>query len=104
MKLKLAYYYPGFHAESILFEGFREGWTEWDLVRSTISRFPGHYQPRTPAWGYEDESSPAIMTRKLRTAAAYGLDALVFIGYWYRNAPVADRPLRVALDAAVRPA
>ena len=93
MIIKLAYYYPGFHPDPVLFEGLGAKWTEWELVRGATPRFDCHIQPRVPSWGYEDEAEQGVMVRKLETARAYGFEALVFVSYWYRGRPVGDRPL-----------
>jgi len=94
------YYFPGFHADPVLYPGLAAGWSEWELVRAARPFFPGHAQPRRPAWGYEDESEPAVMVRKLAVAGAHGVDALVVITYEYGDASPGASVLRAALDAA----
>lgn len=68
-------------------------WSEWELVREARPRFPGHRQPRVPLWGYEDESDPDVMARKIETAAAHGVDAFIFDWYYYDDGPFLDRPI-----------
>jgi hypothetical protein len=69
-KYELAvYYFPNYHPDkrNALWHG--KGWTEWELVKSAIPRFPGHEQPKIPLWGYEDESIPEAMAKKIAAAA-----------------------------------
>ena len=55
--------------------------------------FDKHAQPKVPKWGYEDESDPAVMARKIDAAADHRIDTLLFDWYWY------DGPfLNAALD------
>jgi hypothetical protein len=61
-----------------------EGIGEWETIRKARPKFEGHRQPRVPAWGYEDESDPAAMAKKIDAAADHGID--VFLFDWYYNA------------------
>ncbi len=81
------YYFPGYHADPRNEARKGKGWTEWDLTRAAEPRFQGHAQPRVPAWGYEDESDPRQMARKIDAAANHGIDAFIFDWYWYEDAP-----------------
>ena len=65
-----AYVYPGWHPIPERDASFHPGFTEWDLVRRAKPRFEGHRQPRVPLWGYEDESDPAVMAKKIDAAVA----------------------------------
>jgi hypothetical protein len=62
-------------------------------VRRAVPRFAGHYQPRVPVWGYEDESDPAVMAKKIAAAAGHGLSAFIFDWYWYNDGPFLERAL-----------
>jgi len=81
------YYFPNYHPDprNALVHG--PGWTEWDLVRAAAPRYPGHNQPRVPAWGYADESDPAVMARKIDAAADHGVAAFIFDWYYYADGP-----------------
>ena len=81
------YYFPGYHADPRIDARKGKGWTEWDLVRAAEPRFDGHAQPKVPAWGYQDESDPREMARKIDAAADNGIDAFIFDWYWYEDAP-----------------
>ncbi len=82
-----AYYFPNYHADARNHEVHGLGWTEWDVVRNAVPRYPGHYQPRVPAWGYEDESDPAVMARKIQAAADSGIDVFLYDWYWHDGGP-----------------
>ena len=78
-----AYYFPNYHSEPRNNARHGRGWTEWELMKCARSRFPGHVQPKVPLWGYEDESDPTVMSRKIEAAISHGLDTFVFDWYWY---------------------
>lgn len=80
-----AYYFPNFHEDERNNEWHGKGWTEWELVRQATPRFEGHCQPKVPMWGYEDESDPAVMEKKIAAAADSGLTSFVFDWYWYED-------------------
>jgi hypothetical protein len=44
-------------------------------------------------WGYEDESDPAVMARKIDAAAGHGVDAFIFDWYGYDDGPFLERGL-----------
>ena len=72
------YYFPNYHADRRNEEWHGKGWTEWELVKAAKPRFDGHQQPKVPLWGYEDESKPEAMQRKIDAAADHGVSAFIF--------------------------
>lgn len=88
-----AYYFPDYHPDARNAAWHGRDWTEWELVRRAEPRFPGHQQPKVPLWGYEDESKPSVMARKIDVAADHGLDAFIFDWYWYEDGPYLQRCL-----------
>jgi hypothetical protein len=50
---------------------FKQGIGEWEIIRECKPGFPGHEQPNVPLWGYEDESEPKVMEKKIATAVKY---------------------------------
>lgn len=86
MKL-YSYYFPNWHQDvrNDLWHG--NGWTEWEVTKCARSRFPGHYQPLVPTWGYEDESDPKVMEKKIDCAKKYGIDGFIFDTYYYDDGP-----------------
>ncbi len=89
-----AYVYPGWHPTPERDASFYPGFTEWDLVEQATPRFPGHAQPRLPAWGRYDDRDPAAVGRRVALAAAHGVDALVHGFFWCRG----KRVFQEALD------
>jgi hypothetical protein len=88
-----AYYFPNFHADPRNEARYGKGWTEWELLKNARPRFPGHAQPKVPAWGYEDEADPALFAKKIDAAADHGIGAFIFDWYWYEGCPYLARGL-----------
>jgi len=88
-----AYYFPNYHRDVRNDKWHGNGWTEWELVKRAEPRFPGHAQPKLPAWGFEDEADPKVMARKIDAAADHGLSAFIFDWYWYEDGPYLQRAL-----------
>jgi hypothetical protein len=95
-----AYYYPGWHPCAVRDAAFPAGWSEWRLLDPVTPRFPGHRQPLQPLWGYEDESDPLVMAKKISAAVAHGLDFFTFAFYWSRGKQL----LQGALERGFLPA
>ena len=87
------YYFPNYHVDPRNEKVHGPGWTEWQLVRHATSRFPGHQQPKVPLWGYEDESKPEVMEKKIDAAADHGIDHFIFDWYHYEDGPYLERCL-----------
>ena len=87
-----AYYFPNFHVDPRNEAIHGKNWTEWELMKCARPRFDGHQQPKIPLWGYEDESLPEVMEKKIETAVDHGLDAFIFDWYWYEG-PYLERAL-----------
>jgi len=79
----VAVYYPHWHAYDHGSAWKSEGWTEWEELKTTIPRFPGHHQPLKPAWGYFDESDPKWTAKEIDLAADNGIDVFLYDWYWY---------------------
>jgi len=89
-----AYYFPNYHpGDPRNDEWHGPGWTEWDLMKRAEPRFPDHAQPKVPLWGYEDESDPAVMAKKIDAAADHGVDVFIFDWYWYEDGAYLERAL-----------
>ncbi|MCW3100273.1 MAG: hypothetical protein JWL77_5891 [Chthonomonadaceae bacterium] len=88
------YYFPNYHPGDPRNEKLKgEGWSEWELVKAAKPRFAGHEQPKTPLWGYADESDPKVMAQKIEAAADNGVDAFLFDWYYYDDGPFLNRCL-----------
>jgi hypothetical protein len=88
-----AYYFPNYHVDPRNEKLYGKGWSEWELVKRAMPRFPGHRQPRIPLWGYEDEADPAVFAKKIDAAADHGMDYFIFDWYWYNDGPFLNRCL-----------
>lgn len=83
-KIKLySYYFPNWHQDDRNDNWHGKGWTEWEVLKCARARFVGHKQPLIPTWGYEDESKPEVMEKKIETAKKYGIDGFIFDTYYY---------------------
>lgn len=87
------YYFPNYHLDPRNEAVHGPGWTEWELVKRAEPRFEEHRQPRVPVWGYEDESDPAVMAKKIAAAAGHGIDVFLFDWYYYNDGPFLERAL-----------
>lgn len=81
------YYFPNYHCDPRNDHWHGGGWTEWELTKAARPRFSGHQQPKVPLWGYEDESDPAVFSRKIDAAADHGINTFLFDWYWYEDGP-----------------
>ena len=81
----MAYYFPNWHPDARNDEWHGKGWTEWDVAKHATPRFEGHKMPKVPLWGYEDESDPKVMEKKIDAAASHGVDGFIFDWYWFED-------------------
>lgn len=89
-----SYYFGNYHpgdARNTKIKG--KDWSEWELVKNAKPRFPGHRQPNLPLWGFEDESQPKVMEKKIAAAADHGIDAFIFDWYYYEDGPFLEKPI-----------
>lgn len=92
MKL-YAYYFPNWHVDARNEKWHGKGWTEWEVTKCARPRFEDHYQPRVPVWGYEDESDPKVMAKKIACAKSYGIQGFIFDTYYYDDGPYREKCL-----------
>src|SRR5687767_6549852 len=90
------YYFPNWHPSQRNNNYYGLGENEWKVVRAARPRFPGHQQPKVPAWGYEDEALPENMSKKIAAAADHGVNAFIFDWYWYDAGPMLHEALEHA--------
>jgi hypothetical protein len=88
-----AFYFPNWHVDprNELVHG--KGWTEWEMLKRGEPKFPGHQQPKRPAWGYADESDPRVFEKKIAAAHSAGINHFIFDWYWYEGKPFLERAL-----------
>lgn len=82
---KYAWYFPNWHPTPLNDMWHGKGWTEWECVKVARPRFEGHQCPRTPLWGYEDESDPKVFEKKIKAAHDHGIDGFIFDFYWFKE-------------------
>ena len=80
-----AYVWPAYHNEPRWKELglFADGKGEWQNLYESVKRTPDDYQGVKPLWGYEDESDPVIVARKIDAATAAGVNVFIYDWYWY---------------------
>ncbi len=83
----VSYYFPDYHVDKRNVAIHGKGWTEWELLKEAVPRFPGQYQPKVPAWGYTDEADPVQMAQKIAAAVDNGIDVFLFDWYMYNDGP-----------------
>ncbi len=81
------YYFPNWHPCKWNEPRYGQGQSEWVAVQNARPRFPGHKQPKIPLWGYEDESDPGVMEKKIAAAADHAIDAFIYDWYWWEKGP-----------------
>jgi len=75
-----AYYFPQWHNDP------QNGkWTEWETLKNAVPRYENHNQPKTPAWGYLDESLPSTSKIQIEAASRSGIDVFIYDWYWDMN-------------------
>ncbi|OGV36771.1 MAG: hypothetical protein A2X48_17405 [Lentisphaerae bacterium GWF2_49_21] len=82
-----AYYWPAYHDEKMWGQFFKGREGEWEIIRNSLPKFKGHWQPRIPLWGYENEADSSVMEKKIDIAADHGVNIFIFDWYWYGNKP-----------------
>ena len=75
-----AYYWPAYHPDARFKDVgvFPDQKGEWEAVYKAKPKFDGHEVPKVPLWGYEDETSPVVMEKKIATAVKYGVNVMIF--------------------------
>lgn len=82
-----AFVYDPWTPEPAVFGSHGVNWTEWNLVRNAIPRFPGHLQPKQPLWGELDTGLPATWDKLNTAALAAGIEVYLWDWYWWSDAP-----------------
>ena len=96
----LAYYFPNWHVDPLNEKWHGKGWTEWNVTKCALPRFPGHKQPKVPLLGYEDEADPAVMEKQIEIAVSHGVNGFMFDWYYYEGRPYRNRCLEEGLMKA----
>ncbi len=70
-----------------------EGIGEWQSVKNSVSKYPGHQWPRKPVWGYVNEADPYVMEMQIEAAADHGVNVFIYDWYWYDKRPFLEQCL-----------
>lgn len=70
-----------------------EGMGEWQSVKNSVSKYPGHNWPRKPLWGYVNEADPRIMEMEIDAATDYGVNVFIYDWYWFDGRPFLENCL-----------
>lgn len=76
-------YFPSWHPDAHYEKWYGKGFSEWELLKTTVPLFEGHHQPKRPSWGFFDESDPVWMEKQIDAAADNGVSVFMFDWYWY---------------------
>ena len=89
-----AYVWPSCHDDSL---GHKYLWPqgegEWEVIKQGNPRFPGHYQPKQPLWGYGHDDDPKVVEKWIDTALKYGVNTFVYDWYWFMDYPYLEGAL-----------
>ena len=78
-----AFIWPSCHDDSLGRTNWEQGIGEWEVIQKGDPRFPGHYQPKQPLWGYEMDNDPVVVEKWIQTALEYGVNTFVYDWYWF---------------------
>ena len=90
-----AYVWPAYQPEPRWKELgiFGDGKGEWQNLYEAKKRQECDYQGVKPLWGYEDESDPVAVARKIDAATAAGVNVFIYDWYWYGGRPFLENAL-----------
>ena len=90
-----AYVWPAYQPEQRWAELgiFGDGKGEWQNLYESVKRNSYDYQGVKPLWGYEDESDPVVVARKIDAATAAGVNVFIYDWYWYGGRPFLEDAL-----------
>ena len=89
-----AYVWPSCHDDPIAREKiWTEGRGEWEVINRGNPRYPGHYQPKEPLWGYEMDNDPNVIEKWIELATNHGVNVFIYDWYWYNGGPFLESAL-----------
>ena len=88
-----AFIWPSCHDYSLGRTNWEQGIGEWEVIKKGAPRFPGHYQPKQPLWGYEMDNDPVVVEKWIQTALEYGVNTFVYDWYWFDHYPYLESAL-----------
>ena len=89
-----AYVWPSCHNDKRFGDMlWPEGIGEWEIIQKGTPRFPGHYQPRLPLWGYEMDNDPKVVEKWIDAATDHGVNVFIYDWYWFDGGPFLESAL-----------
>jgi len=89
-----AYVWPSCHNDKRFGDMlWPEGIGEWEIIQKGTPRFPGHYQPRLPLWGYEMDNDPKVVEKWIDAATGHGVNVFIYDWYWFDGGPFLESAL-----------
>jgi len=89
-----AFVWPSCHDDALGRELlWGEGTGEWEVIKKATPRYPGHYQPKQPLYGYELDDDPKVVERWIDIATSHGVNTFVYDWYWFMNQPFLEGAL-----------
>ncbi len=89
-----AYVWPSCHHDKRFGDMlWPEGIGEWEIIQKGTPRFPGHYQPRLPLWGYEMDNDPKVVEKWIDAATDHGINVFIYDWYWFDGGPFLESAL-----------
>ena len=82
-----AYVWPAYSDDKRARIFWPEGMGEWQTVKASVPKYPGHLQPRLPLWGFVNEADPYVMQMQIDAAADHGVNVFIYDWYWYDGMP-----------------
>ena len=83
-----AYIWPSCHHDERFGDMlWPEGTGEWEVIKKGTPRFPGHYQPKQPLWGYGLDDDPRVVEKWIDAATDHGVNVFIFDWYWFDEGP-----------------
>ncbi len=89
-----AYVWPSCHHDERFGDMlWPDGTGEWEVIKKGNPRFPGHYQPRMPLWGYGMDDDPQVVEKWIDVAVDHGVGVFVYDWYWFDGGPFLESAL-----------
>jgi hypothetical protein len=94
----IAMYFPQLHAIPENDDWWGKGFTDWDNVRSAVSLYPDHYQPRIPRDNdYYDQSKLETLQLQIDLAKRHGVFGFCHYHYWFDGKQLLETPTNLIL-------